>query len=177
MAAHTVQTHTRGQIGLAVVKHDTVVKHPADHAHHILGFKWRAQLRMRHGSTGAVPHFSVLQMHSRVRKQVMVSRMVVMHVRDDHVGHLRVRYAYHLETRIDGSNERAPALPGLLRVESCVDDDRVARAHYGPDKVIQGHGHVVRIPAKEVVGGSPFQVRVPDGEYFGVGAHWGRLPD
>jgi hypothetical protein len=104
---------------------------------------------------------------------VMVSRMIVMHVRDDHVGYLRVRYAYGLESCIDGSHERAPALPGLLRVEAGVDDDRVARAHYGPDKVIQGHGPVVRVAAQEVVRGGTVQVRVPDGEYFVFDGHLG----
>ena len=103
----------------------------------------------------------------------MVSRVVVVHVRDDHIGHLRVRDAYNAQAIVDGPYERAPALLCLLCVESGIDDDGMARAHDGPDKVIQGHGPVVRIAAQEVVSGGPFQVRVPDGEYCVFNGHWG----
>ena len=36
------------QFGVAVMKHDAIVKHPANHAHDILGLEWRAQQLVRH---------------------------------------------------------------------------------------------------------------------------------
>src|SRR5580658_2382338 len=108
---------------------------------------------------------------------MMVSRVVIMHMGDDYVGHILVGYTDDPQALFDGADECAPALPCLLGVEAGVDDDGMARTHYGPDEVIQGHRPVVSVPAQEVVSGCPLQVRVPDGENFVFDGHGVRLPD
>ena len=153
------------------MKHDTVVKHPTNHAHDILGLEWGAQLRMRHGPAGAIAHLCILQMHPRLGEQVMISGVVVMHVSDDDIRHLLVRYSDRPQAFIHGTYQGAPALLRLLRVESGIDDYGVVRGHYRPDEVVQGHGSVVGIAAQEVVAGGTLEVRVADCENLVVDTH------
>ena len=96
-----------------------------------------------------------------------------MHVRDDDVRHLRVRYSYRPQAVIHWTYQGAPALLRLLRVESGIDDYGALWSHYRPDEVVQGHGPVVRVAAQEVEGGGALEVRVADSENFVVDAHGG----
>ena len=48
----------------------------------------RAQPAVAHAPSGAVRHLDVLQMVARVREQIVVAAMVVVHVRQDHVAHV-----------------------------------------------------------------------------------------
>ena len=156
------------------MKHDTVVKHPTNHAHDILGLEWGAQLSMRHRSAGAIAHLGILQVHPRPGKQVMISGVVVMHVSDDDIRHLLVRYSYRPQAFIHGTYQGASALLRLLRAESGIDDYGAVRTHYGPDEVVQRHGSVMRVAAQEVVGGSALEMCVADSENLVVDAHGDR---
>jgi hypothetical protein len=100
--------------------------------------------------------------------------VVIMHVSDDDIRHLLVRYSYRPQAFIHGTYQGASALLRLLRVESGIDDYGVVPGHYRPDEVVQGHGPVVGITAQEVVGGGALEVRVADSENLVVDAHGDR---
>ena len=97
-----------------------------------------------------------------------------MHVSDDDIRHLLVRYSYHPQAFIHGTYQDASALLRLLRAESGIDDYGVVRGHYRPDEVVQGHGPVVGVAAQEVVRGGALEVRIADSENLVVDAHGDR---
>jgi hypothetical protein len=166
-----VQRYAGSQFGIPVMKYDTVIEYPANHAHDVFGLEWGAQLFVCHGPAGAIAHLGILQVHACLREQVMISGVVVMHVRDDDIRHLRVRDPDRPQALIHRAYQGAPALLRLLRVESGVDDYGALRSHYRPDEVVQGHGSVVGIAAQEVVAGGTLEMRVADCENLVVDTH------
>src|SRR5262249_31477172 len=72
-----------GDVTDAVVKHRAAREHFAHHRYQIFDLERRPQRLVAHAAAGSVSHFAVLQMIARLRKQIVIAAMVVMHVADD----------------------------------------------------------------------------------------------
>ncbi len=101
----------------------------------------------------------------------MISRMIVMHVRDhDMLDPVRGN-ANGAETVRDRADDRAAAAPCRVLIESGVDQDRALVVDDGPDVVVQRHRPVVLVAAQEIVPGGALEVGIADGEDFVGGDH------
>ena len=132
---------------------------------------------MAHAAPGAERHFAVLNVERRVREQIVVAGMVVMHVADDDIlDPVRID-ADRLEAVARRKQEIATALFRHRRVEAGVEDQRAALADNGPDEIIERHRPVMRVTAIEIVPRRALVVRIAHGiDLVGVAAHGPQFP-
>ncbi len=70
------------------MKRHALGKYLSHHRHDIVRLEGNPDQRMAHVSTGRIRHFLVLQVISRVGKEIVVAAVVVVQVRHDDVGHI-----------------------------------------------------------------------------------------
>ena len=129
-----------------------------------LGLERAAQIGVAHAAPGAERHLAVLQVIGRVREQIVVAGMVVMHVADHDVLHLRRdRRRSPASPSRGGGQELAPALLRHRLVEPGVEDQGAALADDRPDEIIERHRHVVRVAAEEILARHAIVVRIAHG--------------
>src|SRR5579883_869080 len=127
-----------------------------------------------HASPRRVAHFAILQMKSRVRKQIEIAGVIVMHVSHDHIldrlcTHAEARQRFH---RIE--REFAISQARFQRVEPGIDQDVATLAADKPDEIIEvGGGRLVRIRREIVhVGSARRHRRIAQGKNFVHVFHW-----
>lgn len=165
VTAEAVEHDPRREFIHALVKYHTTGVHTLDHGRHIAPVERGAQARMAHATTRGIRHFTVLEVEPGARKQVAIARMIVVQVRDDHVGGgcgVDVEQPEQL-----GRRRQQGPLPGRgsLRVEPRVDDVFHAMSANDPHEVVEGHGHIVHVAVDEVVDGA---LRAVDGVAQGI---------
>jgi hypothetical protein len=146
------------------VKLNAAIEYTTDHRLHVFGLEGMAQTAVTHAAPGAIGHFAILYVISRARKKRTVARMVVVHVRDDHVLHRVGANADFLQTVLDGMRDRAPTLAGHFGVEPRVYDECARLADHRPDEVVERHRYVVRVAAEKVLGRATVVECIFDGE-------------
>ena len=82
VTADLVQGYPRGDLVVAVVKLHAPGEHLVDHGRDGSGIENAADLGIGHAAAGAISHLRVLDVIARPWKQLVISRMVVMHVRN-----------------------------------------------------------------------------------------------
>ena len=50
--------------------------------------EWQPQQLMAHAPAGSISHLAILNVKTRIRETVEITRVIVMQMRQDHVGHL-----------------------------------------------------------------------------------------
>ena len=155
---------------------DPVAEHALDHRGHVGDLERAADVAVAHAAAGAERHLAVLKVERRVREQIVVAGVVVMHVADDDVlDPVRID-ADRLETVARRKQEVAPAFFRHRRVEAGVEDQGAALADNGPDEIVERHRPVMRVAAIEILARAPVMMRIAHGvDLIGVAAH-GRLP-
>src|SRR5579883_434468 len=163
MAADAVQTDAGGELLIAIVKNDAPAKqflHDGDHVFFVEGVAHR---RVAHQAAGTVLHLTVLHVIFRGRKQVMIPRVVIMHMTEDHVFHARRIDPDGFQPLARRAEKIAAAAAARELIKAGIDDDGAISGHQGPDEVIQRHGDIVRVAADEVFTRHAVMVRVLDG--------------
>ena len=94
--------------------------------------------------------FGILEMHPRIRKQMMIPRVVVMHVSDDDIRHLRVRYADRPQAFVHRTYQGRPRCFACSASNPVSTTMVLLRSHDRPDEVVQGHGPVVESPPRKL---------------------------
>src|SRR5262245_52739093 len=141
---------------------DAARVHVAHHAHDVLDVEGVTHRLVAHAAPRRVLHLEVLQMKGRARKQIEVTDVIVMQVRDDDVLHA-LRFDAHQRKRIlDRAHELALAAGSRGGVESRINDEFPFRAAHEPDEVVERHRSVMRVAAKEILAGGTRVVRVLD---------------
>src|SRR5260370_14885732 len=119
---------------------------------------------MAHAAAGAIRHLAFLNVVGRVREQVEIAGVVVMHVRDDHVGPLRGADADRRQALGRRRQRRAPAPARALRIEAVIDHIGLSGADDRPDVIVERHRAVVRVAADEIRAREPLVPAVADRE-------------
>ena len=105
-----------------VVEPDAVAEHAPDHRGHVVRLERAADIAVAHAASGAERHFAVLNVERRVREQIVVAGVVVMHVADDDIlDPVRID-ADRQEPVARRTQKLAPALFRHCRVEAGVED-------------------------------------------------------
>src|SRR5260221_6337507 len=89
MAADAVQCYARRQLGSSFVINHATGKQLADHGLHIAHLIGRTHDGVAHCAAGAESHLVGLQVVTGARKQLVVARVIVVHVADEDIVHLR----------------------------------------------------------------------------------------
>ena len=157
---------------VAVVEADAVAEHAPDHRGHVFRLERAADVAVAHAAPGAERHLAVLNVKRRVREQIVVAGVVVMHVADDDIlDPVRID-ADRQEPVARRTQKLAPALFRHRRVEAGVEDQRPALADNGPDEIVERHRPVMRVAAVEIVSRRALVVRIAHGiDLIGVAAH------
>ena len=155
-----------------VVEADAVAEHALDHRGHVGRLERAADIAVAHAAAGAERHLAVLNVKRRVREQIVVAGVVVMHVADDDIlDPVRID-ADRQEPVARRTQKLAPALFRHRRVEAGVEDQRPALADNGPDEIVERHRPVMRVAAVEIVSRHAMVVRIAHGiDLIGVAAH------
>ena len=159
-----------------VVEPDAVAEHAPDHRGHVFRLERAADIAVAHAAPGAERHLAVLDVKRRVREQIVVAGVVVMHVADDDIlDPVRID-ADRQEPVARRTQKLAPALFRHCRVEAGVEDQRPALADNGPDEIVERHRPVMRVAAVEIVARRALMVRIAHGvDLIGIAAHGPRL--
>src|SRR5260370_11596127 len=119
---------------------------------------------MAHAAAGARRHLAFLKVVGRVREKVEIAGVVVMHVRDDHVGHLRRVDADRPQALGRRPQRLAPAPARALRIEAGIDHIGLSGADDRPDVIVERHRAVVRVAADEIRAREPLVPAIADRE-------------
>ena len=169
MAAGVMQADTRRKLDLAAIHLDATLEVQPHHADHVLDLEAVAEFRVAHVRPGDEAHLALLQMKARDREFVEIADMVVMQMRQHHVGD-RLRRDAELGQRVHrAAQELALALGRDLLGEAGVDHHDTALAADHPGEIIHRHRRVVRVAADEMVGAPGLARGVADGENFVLG--------
>jgi hypothetical protein len=166
MPADPVHGDAGRHLALAVMEPGAAGEDPPHHLDHILGLEGAAQVGVAHAASGAERHLPVLQVIMRIRKHVVVSAMVVVHVGDDDVLDLLGLDADRLQPHGGGAQVLALALGAHLRGEAGVEDEAAILALDRPDEIVERHRHVVLVAADEILRRMAEEMRVFDGVDF-----------
>ncbi len=111
------------ELGSPVVIHHPPGKQLADHRLHIARIIGRAHDGVAHRAAGAESHLLGLQVVAGARKQLVIARVVVVHMADDDIGHeLRIDTDGR-KSRRDGLHQ-LPATRGAHdRIESGIEHE------------------------------------------------------
>ena len=80
MSTDFVNRDVGGKLGSAIVKCDSAGEDLADHVGYVVQLEWNPQGMMAHAAAGAVFHFGILHLITRVRKQGVIAGVIEMHV-------------------------------------------------------------------------------------------------
>jgi hypothetical protein len=159
-----MQREVRRELGHAVMEHDAVGENLFHHGGHVVGLERNAQRLVTHAAAGAVVHFGVLQVITRLRKKPVIARVIIVHVRDDHVCDAVRIDADHPQPFAHWTQQRALPFGGTRSIEAGVEHEALFVSDNGPDKEVQRHGAVVRIATEEIVRCRSVVMGVADGE-------------
>ncbi len=166
VAADEMQPQTGRDLLGTVVEAHAAGEQPPHHAGDVVGHEAVAKVVVDHAAAGAELHLAVLDVECRVRKQVEIAGMVVVHVGDDYVLDLRRIDTEPCEAVGGRAQQFAPAQPCLLGAEAGIDYERAAAAAHRPDEIIERHRRIVRIATEEVLSGTAVVPRIADGVDF-----------
>src|SRR5678816_1780143 len=93
-----VQRDSRSQFVVAIVKRYAAFEDPLDHRADVGSLERKPGDSVAHMATRAKRHFAILHVVARCWKLIQAAGMVVMHMRDDYIPHLRRLDADHLES-------------------------------------------------------------------------------
>ncbi len=82
MTANFVYGDARSNLIIPIMKLHTTLEYFVSHGGDGAGIKDPADLGVQHAASCAIGHLRILQVVARAWKEIMISRMVVMHVRD-----------------------------------------------------------------------------------------------
>jgi hypothetical protein len=150
MTTDVMDGNAGGDVTDALVKHGAARENLAHHRHHIFDLERRAQRLVAHAAAGSVSHFAVLQMIARLRKQIVIAAMVVMHVADDDGFDGFGGDAERLQTVAHRLDHFTLAFFAHRLVETGVDYDHAGRTDDHLDKEIERLQDVVRIAIDEI---------------------------
>ncbi len=119
-------------------------------------------MRMGHGAARAVRYFRILYVEACLGKQLDVSRVIVVHVRDDDILHVLHLHTDGGEPLGDGAQERSPAPRRGGGIKAGVDDDGALVSLDHPHVVVQRHGLRMIIAAQKIQITAPLQMAVAD---------------
>src|SRR5688572_13170441 len=109
------------------------------------------QPRISHEASRGIRQFAFLEMESRIRESVEVTRMVVVQVCQDDILDFLRSYVERTERLYGTTQERALSPLRDFRVETGVDDKAAASPLCQPHEVVHRHRTVVRIAADEML--------------------------
>ena len=150
------------QLVIAIVERDAAFEDPLDHGGHVGSLEREPRYRVAHVASGAERHFAILHVEARGRELIEAAGVVVMHVGDDHILHLRRLDADHLQPLGGRAQQLALPFASHLGVESGIDHEGAIFTDNRPHEEVDGHGSIVRIAAQKVLTGPPRMVRVAD---------------
>jgi len=128
--------------------------------------------RMAHATTRAIFHLAILHVIPRVRKDIVIAGVIVMHVGQDDVFNLRKIDARGLEAVGGRPCQLTRAPRRHVGVETGIDHDGPAASLQHPDEEIHRHRPVMRIATEKILGPMPLGVvGVANRQYF-VFHHW-----
>src|SRR5215216_6655083 len=124
------------------------------------------QPRISHKAPRGIRQLALLEMESRIRKPVEISRMVIMQMREDDILD-RIRIDVECAERLHRATQECPfPLLRYLRVEAGVDDESTPSSFCHPHEVVHRHRAVVRIAADEMLAPPRLAGGVADGKEF-----------
>jgi hypothetical protein len=137
MAADAMQRHAGGDLAIIGMELHAFAEDVADHQRHMLRRIWMAQAAEAHAAPGGEAHLAILQMKSRIRKQIEIAGMVVMQMGNDDIPdgvgtHTEARQCIHRIKR-----ELAVSKSRFHRVEPGVDQNIAAMPADQPDEIIE----------------------------------------
>jgi len=103
---------------------------------------------------------------ARLRKQLEVAGVIVMHMRNHDIEHRTHIDTYAGQPLRDRTCQRAASGSGRGRRKAGVDHDRTLLALNEPDEVIEWHARGVVIPAEKILIAGSLQMTVMNGKYL-----------
>ena len=179
MAADAMQRHAGRHLAVAGVKGHPLAEDVADHQRDMLHREGMTQHAVAHAAPGGVAHLAVLQMKSRIGKQLEIAGVVIVQMGDHDIpdGFGADAEARQRLDRI--KRELAVARLRLCRVEAGVDQNIAAVASDQPDEVVEVlRGGLMRIGQQVIhVGRSPRHRRIANSVDFVGVFHRSLFPD
>ncbi len=151
MAADPMQRDAGRDLAVAGMERHPLAEDMAHHQRDMLHRKRMPQRPKTHAAPGGVAHLAILQMKSRVRKQIEIAGVVIMQMSDDDVLDRIGQYA-EARQRLDRvERQLAVSQLRLCRIEAGIDQDIAAVAPDQPDEVIEVlRGGLMRIRQQKI---------------------------
>ena len=151
MAADMVQAEARRDRRVAFVKMYAAVEDIAHHLADMLDVIGVFQRRMAHARPGGEPHFLFLDMEGGFWKILQPAGVVIMHMGDDDIVDLAGVEAELVQHLGRSAMILDPAFGRRTVAETGVDDIAALAVADHPDEIIQRHGMVMGVAAKEIL--------------------------
>ncbi len=108
---------------------------------------------MAHTAASTKRHLTILKMKTRVGKQSVITRMVIVHMRNNDVFNLSRINAKLAQTVFNAMRDGPATLTGHGSIKSGINHNRARGPYDGPDKIVNRHRSVVWISPQKVIAG------------------------
>jgi len=169
MAGRRLDRQAGGKVRTVGVEQQALVEICADNVDHIFDFVAVRQERVANVAPDRHVNLGLLHVDGRIRDQLEISRVVIVHVRDDHVADRIGLDADQAQGLDRATKQLTVATAGGFLGEPQIDDEVLVRPLRYPDEVVHVHRPVVRIADHEMIAAAGGPVRVSDGKEFVVG--------
>src|SRR6185436_9909555 len=122
------------------------------------------QPRISHKAPRGIRKLALLEMETRIRESVEITRMIVMQMREDDILDI-IRTDIERTKRLHRATQKRPlSLSGYFRVETGIDDKGATSSPCQPHEIIHRHRAVVRIAADEMLAPPRLAGGIADGK-------------
>src|SRR5215472_17096363 len=167
LAAHSVKSDSRHQLGVTLVKYGLLGINKPHHIEGVVQIEGRAQGLMAHAPAGGERHRVILQVKARPRKAAEIAGVVVVHVRDDDVAYVWRIHPQNPQGFRRATQPFALSTLGCLFAKSCIDDETTVVAAHDPHKIVEIGGELMWVGQNEIFARMPIpETGVANSENF-----------
>jgi hypothetical protein len=166
MATNIMHGDTRRDLIVAVMEANAPREYPAQHDNHVIDVESGPQHALAHMAPGGEIHLPVLNMECGISEEIVIARMIVVHMADDDVLDIRGFDPDRSQT-LAGALQKFSVPPlRRRRIESCIDHYALARTNDSPDIICHRHRTVMGIAAEKIFARMANMFAIADGIYF-----------
>jgi len=151
VAADPVKCETWDEFGVTIVEYGSFRIDQTHHLERVVEVERRAQRLVAHAPARRKSYFTILQMETRARKTVEISRVIVMQVRENDIAHLGSVQAEQAQRFGRAAQPFALSASRCLLAETRVHHERAIAAAHDPHEVVEIGGEFVRISEDKIL--------------------------